>query len=229
MHGLRETSMSLRQANIVYTDQKSVDLLYDLLEHFHETARRNGLFYVIAAGTLLGAVRHSGMIPWDTDADIVIQDVDAHVLTPLESDDFYLIQWWGGFKLCSRRGRPIDYEGQLAHPLFGLKPVTFPYVDLYPTVAGADGMFRYKSERAADMWPQEAFPLGAFDHIVEVPFGPISLDSVVPEQAWRYLEAVYGPEWKSSIVKTYDHETDAYLKGERVPLTDFSCAAPNRV
>lgn len=221
--------MSVRQSNVVYTDQESVGLLYELLQHFHESAHRIGLFYVIAAGTLLGAIRHKGMIPWDSDADIAVGDVAAHDLAPLENTDYYLIEWWGGFKLCSKRGRPIDYEGQTANPIFGMKPVTFPYVDLYPTIVGSDGRFCYRSQRAASMWPSESFPAEAFDTIGEIQFGPLLLDSVAPEHAQRYLDAVYGPEWQNSIIKTYDHESDTYLTGERVPLTDFSCAVPDRL
>ena len=42
----------------------------NLLEKFMEVCDRNNIKWVVDAGTLLGAVRHKGFIPWDTDVDI---------------------------------------------------------------------------------------------------------------------------------------------------------------
>jgi hypothetical protein len=50
--------------------------LYEILREVGRTLRKEGINFFIAYGTLLGAVRHHGMIPWDTDVDIMIDDVD---------------------------------------------------------------------------------------------------------------------------------------------------------
>lgn len=46
--------------------EKSVEILYD----FDRFCQENNIQYSIAFGTALGAVRHSGFIPWDDDIDV---------------------------------------------------------------------------------------------------------------------------------------------------------------
>ncbi|MDO4304345.1 MAG: LicD family protein, partial [Bacillota bacterium] len=44
----------------------------ELLEEFDRICRKHGLSYNISFGTLLGAVRHKGFIPWDDDIDVTL-------------------------------------------------------------------------------------------------------------------------------------------------------------
>lgn len=58
----------------------------DLLLRFDEVCRHNGLKYFLAEGSLLGAVRHKGFIPWDDDTDVVMPREDYEKLLTLESE-----------------------------------------------------------------------------------------------------------------------------------------------
>lgn len=58
-------------------------IILDIMTDIDEFCRANGIRYSISSGTLLGAVRHGGFIPWDDDADMFMlrEDFDRFVKT----------------------------------------------------------------------------------------------------------------------------------------------------
>ena len=60
----------------------------DLLRQFVEVCDKHGLQYRILGGTLLGAVRHKGYIPWDNDIDVAMFRDDFNKLLEIGPEAF---------------------------------------------------------------------------------------------------------------------------------------------
>ena len=53
--------------------QEHQDILYELLYVLDDFCKDNNIKYFLGYGTLLGAIRHQGIIPWDDDADVMME------------------------------------------------------------------------------------------------------------------------------------------------------------
>lgn len=54
------------------TLQEIQQVSFDILKDIHEFCIENDIKYSLFAGTLIGAIRHKGFIPWDDDLDIAM-------------------------------------------------------------------------------------------------------------------------------------------------------------
>lgn len=60
---------------------------FDIMKAFDAFCRENNLTYYLSGGTLLGAIRHKGFIPWDDDVDLMMPREDYQRMLTLEFPD----------------------------------------------------------------------------------------------------------------------------------------------
>lgn len=70
---------------------------------FDDLCRANDIEYMLAFGSLLGAVRHKGLIPWDDDVDIMMMESEFEKLLKVELPDFLEIDRTRITKLNDKR------------------------------------------------------------------------------------------------------------------------------
>jgi lipopolysaccharide cholinephosphotransferase len=66
----------------------------DLLAEFDRVCKKNSITYTADGGTLLGAVRHHGFIPWDDDIDIAMLRSDYEKLNGIAKEEFKDPYFW---------------------------------------------------------------------------------------------------------------------------------------
>ena len=85
----------IREDFLVDEKRKKIWLVeLDLLVLFDTLCKEHNLTYFLMHGTLLGAVRHKGFIPWDDDIDVVMprEDYDKFLSIAEEFEQPYFLQ-----------------------------------------------------------------------------------------------------------------------------------------
>lgn len=132
--------------------QEMQNIELKILEYVDSICKKNGINYYLDSGTLLGAVRHKGFIPWDDDIDIIVFRKDYDLLLNLLSTNegyyklftkentdnyFYLFA-----KVVDTRTTIIE-EGTRLIPGYGVFLDIFP-IDYYPIEEKSRNMFLNK-------------------------------------------------------------------------------------
>ena len=76
------------------TVEERKKLSLEILSVIDEFCKKNRITYFLYWGTLLGAVRHKGFIPWDDDIDIAMPRPDYNrFLNEFKADGYYITSW----------------------------------------------------------------------------------------------------------------------------------------
>ncbi|MCM1320692.1 MAG: LicD family protein [Bacteroides sp.] len=108
----------------------------EMLDYFDDLCRKNNLRYSLSGGTLLGAVRHKGYIPWDDDIDVFMprKDYEQFLLAADKSEQNYYkifspfnneFYYYPFSKLVDVRTK-IDENHDRPLPQIGI------YIDIFP-------------------------------------------------------------------------------------------------
>jgi lipopolysaccharide cholinephosphotransferase len=206
------------------TEQRVVDQIYRTLDVVDELLNWLDVPYSVMGGTLLGAVRHGGLIPWDDDGDIGIPEDSSFTRKTAAS---YLED--RGFGLGS--GNRVRYR---AFPLEGARyrrgdDFLYPFIDIFPLrKLKRTGRLELADMSARERWPNEFFLEGEFAARTRRPFGPLKLSSVGDQAARRHLDDAYGPAWPDEAYLIYDHGRHVSHPRRPVPVPTLAAALPSR-
>ena len=122
--------------------------LLGLLTEFDRVCRAHGLRYTLAYGTLIGAIRHHGFIPWDDDIDVAMPRPDYEKLYALYHAGE--LTFSEHFLLTEDRGKQAMYpfmkllDDRFALTSWSHREVPDLFIDIFPV----DGAPQTEKQRA---------------------------------------------------------------------------------
>lgn len=174
---------------------------YYALLVFDQICTENNIPYWLEGGSLLGALRHGGVIPWDCDADVDIfaQDVPK-LFTLAHTFEKYGIQ----LIVSNENARLVLTEGN-----------TTIYVDIF-IMDYEDGKCQLKGPDARRNWSSWLFYPEELQSFSRIPFGPLEL--TIPTLGKEVLFRHYGND-ALTTARFYYHQG-----ADPIAITDFSPA-----
>ena len=188
-------------------------LQIEILDYIDALCRENGIRYSLAYGTLIGAVRHQGYIPWDDDLDIMMlrEDYDRFLKIFRESDhpDFISVNyenaWFSWTKICNSK-TCIEEDINYHIKNYGVWVDIFPY-DTVPAVSAKEtSNFRKRLDLMKKLAQYRAL---GYEHMRQR--GPVSAAVfAVAHTAMLPLPiSFWGTQWNKYVQK-YEGENTGY-------------------
>ena len=169
--------LPFREKRLVMSDTVASSL-YKMTHDFKTIAEEHNLQYWIIGGTLIGALRHQGLIPWDDDIDIAMKSTDVDLFLQLE----------GRFNNLGYVYKKVSFGYKII-----AKDLPEPnWIDIFIYVQAGD-KFVLEDQTTRDAYPKEVFTVESVNNRVWYKFG----DDYVygPGHAVEYLNRAYTKTW----------------------------------
>lgn len=116
--------------------KKIQNVLLEIMKELHDFCLANNIKYYLDAGSVLGAVRHNGFIPWDDDMDIMMfrEDYDKFISLAHKLPEHLYLQNPSNEKNCHFMYSKVRKKGTLIDEIYS-KDLDYPkgfFVDIFP-------------------------------------------------------------------------------------------------
>ena len=115
--------------------------LLGILSEFDRICRKHDLKYTLTYGTLIGAIRHKGFIPWDDDVDVAMPRPDYEKFRTLALNG----ELGEHFLLSDDRGKKAFYpflkvmDDRYAIKTWSHREIPYLYIDIFPLDGAPQG------------------------------------------------------------------------------------------